>query len=203
MRAIAITAMIATLAMPAAAQVPIAEDFGAWSLGCVTDRMTDRTACRLRLKEWVERPAGGGPGMALEIQDRGGRLVPVVTARDLGIDGASRGLMALSGRVQIRLGRAQMMEMACGLEGRTLACFPHPQEAERAERDLATADVALIRLTGLGSGGGSNAEPTELRLERTREAMARFRALVPPQPAQAQEGSELRDLLGRMQRLFQ
>jgi hypothetical protein len=203
MRAAATIAVLAALAAPAAAQTPTAEDFGSWTLGCVTDRMTDRTACRLQHKEWVERP-GSGPGLALEIQDRGGRLVPVVIARDLGLDGASRGLMALAGRVQLRLGRTPMTELGCGLEGRTLSCVPAPAEAERLERELATADTVLLRLTGLGTSGGANAEPTELRLSRTREAMARYRQLVPAEPPRTTEGgSELRDLLGRMQRMFQ
>ncbi len=203
MRAAATIAILATLALPAAAQAPIAEDFGSWTLGCVTDRMTDRASCRLQLKEWVERP-GSGPGLALEIQDRGGRLVPVVLARDLGLDGASRGLMALAGRVQLRFGRSPMAELGCGLEGRTLSCVPAPADAERLERELAGAETVLLRLTGLGTGGGSNAEPTEFRLSRTREAMARFRQLVPPDTSRpAEGGSELRDLLGRMQRMFQ
>ncbi|MCS6892918.1 MAG: hypothetical protein RMK64_10145 [Rhodovarius sp.] len=195
-------AALLLLALPAAAQVPTAQEFGTWTLGCITDRMTDRTACRLQHKEWVERP-GSGPGMALEIQDRGGRLVPVVTARDLGLDGASRGLMALAGRVQIRFDRHPMFEMSCALEGRNLVCFPHPDLGERAERELAEASTVLIRLTGLGAGGGAQAEPIELPLSGTRQAMARLRELVPPSPPRPAEGSELRELLGRLQRLFQ
>ncbi len=203
MRAILASLMLAAMAAaPAPAQVPAAEDIGSWRLGCMTDRMTDRAACQLRHRDWVERP-GNGAGLALEIQDRGGRLVPVVTARDLGLDGAARGLLALAGRLQMRLGNAPLFEMACGLEGRSLFCFPNPVDAERVERDLATADRLLVRVSGLGGAGGS-AEPTEIRLERTREAMAAYRRQVPAGTAQpVPGGNDLWELLGRMGRLFQ
>ena len=199
----AILAALIIAATPSQAQAPVAEEIGTWRLGCIIDRMTDRAACQMRHRDWVERP-GSGAGLALEIQDRGGRLVPVVTARDLGLDGASRGLMALAGRVQMRLGSAPMFEMACGLEGRTLSCFPNPAEAERVERELVAAERLLVRVSSLGAGIGGTAEPTELRLERTRDAMAAYRRQVPPgTPAPVAEGNDLRDLLGRMQRLFQ
>lgn len=175
-------------------QAPVAEELGSWRLGCVVDRMTDRAACQLRHRDWVERP-GGTPGLALEIQDRGGRLVPVVTARDLGLDGASRGLALLTGRVQMRLGANPMFEMRCGLEGRSLFCFPGPADAERVERDLATADRLLVRL-------GGDSEPKELRLDRTRDAMAAYRRQVPP-GAPMPEGNDLGELLGRLRGLFQ
>lgn len=180
---------------PAFAQVPVAEEIGSWRLGCVIDRMTDRAACQMRHRDWVERGAAGGVGLALEIQDRGGRLVPVVSARDLGLDGASRGLALLAARVQMRLGAYPMFEMRCGVDGRSLFCFPSPGDAERVERELATADRLLVRM-------GSSAEPTEIRLDRTRDAMAAYRRQVPPGPP-TPEGNDLGELLGRLQRLFQ
>lgn len=199
-------AILALMTWPVAAQMPVAEEIGTWRLGCVTDRMTDRAACQLRHRDWVERPGAGlanAAGLALEIQDRGGRLVPVVTARDLGLDGASRGLMALAGRVQMRFGASPMFEMACALEGRSLACFPSASEAASIERDFAAADRLLVRVSSLGAGVGSTVEPTEMRLERTRDAMAALRRQIPPSAQQpAPEGNDLRELLGRMLRLF-
>ena len=198
MRAILAAGIIA--ATPAMAQAPVAETIGTWRLGCLTDRMTDRAACQLRHRDWVERP-GSAAGLALEIQDRGGHLVPVVTARDLGLESASRGVMALTGRVQMRLGSNPAFEMACGLEGLSLICFPNPAEAERLARELPDAERLLVRVRQIGIGGAEAAEPTELRLEGTRDALAAYRRQVPPgPPVPAAEGA---DLLTRMQRLFQ
>lgn len=185
------------------AQAPVAEEVGSWRLGCLIDRMTDRAACQLRHRDWVERPSGGAglpslgaaAGLALEIQDRGGRLVPVLSARELGLDGAARGLSLLSGRVQMRLGGNPMFEMRCSLEGRSLFCYPHPADADRVERELAVADRLLVRV-------GAAAEPTELRLDRTRDAMASYRRQVPPGPP-VPEGNDLGEMLNRLQRLFQ
>ena len=67
------------------------QDIGAWRLACIQDRMTDRAACTLRHRDWVEKPSAGTPGLALEVIDRRGRLVPAVTARELTIEGASHG----------------------------------------------------------------------------------------------------------------
>jgi len=199
-------AILALMTGPVAAQLPVAEEIGTWRLGCVTDRMTDRAACQLRHRDWVERPGTGlanAAGLALEIQDRGGRLVPVVTARDLGLDGASRGLLALTGRVQMRFGASAMFERACALEGRSLACFPSAGEAAAVERDFANAERLLVRVSSLGGGVGSTTEPTELRLERTRDAMAALRRQIPASPQQpAPEGNDLRDLLGRVLRIL-
>ena len=93
--------------------------------------MTDRGACLLRLQDWVERPtsggSGGGTGLALEIIDRQGRLVPAVTARDLTLDSATRGLLALSGTAQLRFPPNRLFEMPCGLDGRSIVCAPRAE----------------------------------------------------------------------------
>jgi hypothetical protein len=177
------------------------ETFGPWRLTCATDRMTDRKACTLLHQQPVERSEPGRPALALEIIDRGGRLVPAVTARDLGLEGASRGALALAGAAQIRFPPNPMFEMPCGLEGRSLVCAPRAEDAARAEQELAGARSALVRMVGLG--GSSTAEPSELPLSATREAMARFRALVPPgsQPAEP-PGFDPREVLQRLRALL-
>ncbi len=179
---------------------PAAEEIGSWTLACTMDRMTDRTSCVLRLKAWADPPGERSPGLALEIQDRGGHLVPVVTARELTLEGAGRGLLALTGAAQLRFPPSTFHEMPCGLEGRTLSCAPRRADAERAERELASATTVLVRMTG--TGGGS-AEPVELRLTGTAQALARYRQFTPPSPAQDDApGISGREAMDRLRQLF-
>ncbi|NGM21026.1 hypothetical protein G3576_13460 [Roseomonas stagni] len=201
--------LLLVAAAPAAAQTSTPasvppEEIGSWRLSCITDRMTDRADCLLRHREPVERAQGaGGSSLVLEVQDRGGRLVPVVTARDLTLEAAGRGLLAVTGTAQLRFPPNRFYEMPCTLEGRTLACAPKPEDAGRAAEELAAATTALVRVTGLGAAT-TQAEPVELRLDRTRDALARYRARVPegtaPQPQPS--GLTLPEIIGRLQRLF-
>lgn len=196
--------LLATLLPFAAAAQPAGEEIGSWRLACVADRMTGRTACTLRHRDWVERP-GTQPGLALEVIERGGRLVPAVTARDLALDGAGRGVLALTGAAQLRFDGNTMMDLPCGLEGRSLVCAPRASDAARAAEELPAANRALVRMAGLGSGATSATEPAELRLASTREALERLRRIQPPGPAAppaASEGMDLREMLNRLQRFL-
>jgi len=200
MKRLAIALLLAPL--PALAQ-PAPEAIGSWQLACVTDRMTDRTACILRHQDWVERPTVGA-GLALEIIDRGGRLVPAVTARDLSLDSITRGLLAVAGTAQLRLGSNAMMEMPCNLEGRNLICAPRSADAPRATQELPPAERALVRMAGLGSQTSASTQPTELRLAETTTAMERLRRQQPAGTAAppAEPGLDLGGMLGRMQQLL-
>jgi hypothetical protein len=181
------------------------EEIGSWRLSCVADRMTDRADCQLRHRDPVERAQGpAGSSLLLEVQDRGGKLVPVVVARDLTLEGAQRGLLALTGTAQLRFPPNRLYEMPCTLEGRSLVCAPKPEDVARAAEELPTAPTALVRMVGFGAGS-DRAEPVELRLDRTRDALARYRARVPegsvPPPAAA-PGLSMQDMMLRLQRLF-
>jgi hypothetical protein len=180
------------------------EEIGSWRLSCVADRMTDRADCQLRHRDPVERATGpAGSSLLLEVQERGGRLVPVVAARDLTLEGAGRGLLALTGTAQLRFPPNRFYEFPCGLEGRTLVCAPRPEDIARAAEELPAAPTALVRVVGYGAGG---VEPVELRLDRTREAMARYRTRVPegsgPPASASSSGLSLPEMLLRLQRLW-
>ncbi len=207
-------ATLLVLLLPLLAQAQPAEEIGSWRLACTLDRMTDRAACTLRHRDWAERPSGspvggsplGGspmgavPGLALEVLDRGGHLVPAVTARDLTLEGASRGLLALSGTAQLRFPPNWLVELPCALEGRSVVCAPRPEDAARAAAELPQADRALVRMLGMVGG---TAEPVELRLAGTREALARFRREAPPGATPAEPpGLDGRELLRRLLRLL-
>jgi hypothetical protein len=195
-------------ATPAAAQpqvqAQVPEEIGSWRLSCLEDRMTDRAVCLMRHREPVERAQSpAGSSLVLEVQDRNGQLVPVVAARDLTLEAAGRGLLAVTGTAQLRFPPNRHFEMPCSLEGRSLVCAPRPEDAARAAGELAGAPSALVRVTGLGAGS-NQAEPTELRLAQTREALARFRTRIPEgsTPPAPPSGLTLPDMMLRLQRLF-
>ncbi|MFM2149746.1 MAG: hypothetical protein RLZZ187_2052 [Pseudomonadota bacterium] len=201
---------LAWLAAPAAAQTTTPagvppEEIGSWRLSCVADRMTDRADCQLRHRDPVERAQGGaGSSLLLEVQERGGRLVPVVIARDLSLEGAGRGLLALTGTAQLRFPPNRFYDMPCTLEGRSLVCAPKAEDLARAAEELPAASTVLVRMVGFGAGS-DRAEPAELPLERTREALTRYRARVPEGSAPAAptpSGLTLPELMQRFQRLF-
>jgi hypothetical protein len=187
-----------SLSAPAAAQ-PVTERIGAWLLTCVTDRMTDRTDCRLRHRDPVE---GGDAPLELEITVRGGRFLPVLVSRDLTLDTAARALTALTATAQMRFPPERLFEMPCGLLGRAVLCAPRPEDSERIARDLPAARTALVRLTGLGASG--NAAPVELQMDGIEEALARFRTRMPAGAGvpDAALGFSLPDLFRRLQDLF-
>jgi hypothetical protein len=209
--ALAATALVAlAFAAPAVAQTTTPagvppEEIGSWRLSCIADRMTDRADCQLRHRDPVERAQGAaGSSLLLEVQERGGRLVPVVIARDLTLEGAQRGLLALTGTAQLRFPPNRFHDMPCTLEGRSLVCAPRAEDLARAAEELPAASTVLVRMVGFGAGS-DRAEPTELSLDRTRDALMRYRARVPEGSAPAaapQSGLTLPELMQRFQRLF-
>jgi hypothetical protein len=192
------TILLLIVSQPALAQAPV--EIGSWRLACVQDKMTDRGACVLRLKDWVDPPAAGAPGLALEVLDRRGRLVPAITARDLTLEGAGRGLLALTGTAQLRFPPNKLFEMPCSLEGRSLVCAPKPEDVERAEKELLGADRALARIVG-ATGASSTTDPTELKLSGTRDAIARLAKEAPPGAVGAEPpGLDAREILQKLMR---
>ena len=202
-RPASILPLLAALAVGTPAAAEVNESIGTWRLTCATDRMTDRTACTLLHEQPVERSEPGRPSLALEVVDRGGKLVPAVTVRDLTLESAARGLLALTGTAQLRFPPNPLFDMPCNLEGRSLVCAPRPEDAARAEQELAQADRVLVRLVGFGSGGSSTAEPAELRLSGTREALRRFREEVPPGQVQPEPpGLNAQEMLQRLRQFL-
>ena len=125
-----------------------------------------------------------------------------MSVRELTLDGASRGLLALSGTAQLRFPPNRLFEMPCSLEGRGILCAPRAEDAARAEAELLAADRVLVRVIGPGAGSTAT-EPVELRLAGTREAVGRFARQAPPEAsAEAQPGLDGRELLRRLLRLF-
>jgi hypothetical protein len=203
-RTATLLAIALPLVLPLGAAAQPVDEIGTWRLLCAADRMTDRTTCTLLHARPVESSEPGRPALALEIIERGGRMVPAVTARDLTLEGAARGLLALTGVAQLRFPPNRLLGMPCGLEGRSLVCAPRTEDLARAEAELPAADRVLVRMQGLGGGGGS-AEPVELRLSGTAEAIARYRRQVPPGSGSAapeSPGLDGREMLQRLMRFL-
>lgn len=194
------TAFAATgAARPAHAQ---ADSYGSWILNCTADPMTDRATCRMTHSIPVEPATASQGALAFEVAGRRGRLVPVVTARELGLDNPARGLLALTGTAQLRFPPNPLFEMPCALEGRSVVCAPRPDDAARASAELTKADRVLIRIQGLGSAT-ADAPPRELRLTETAAAMTAFQARVPPeQIGEPPPPFDLRELMQRVQKFF-
>lgn len=178
------------------------DSYGPWILACTADPMTDRSTCRMTHNQPVEPATDTQGALALEVAPRRGRLVPAVTARELGLESATRGLLALTGTVQLRFPPNALFEMPCGLEGRSVVCAPRPEDAARAAAELATADRVLLRVLGLGSATAES-PPRELPLSETPAALAAFRAQAPAEQAEEPPPPfNLREMLDRLQRFF-
>ncbi|WP_376099171.1 hypothetical protein ACE7GA_10545 [Roseomonas sp. CCTCC AB2023176] len=201
--------LLAVLLLPGVAAAQSAaggtETFGPWLLTCFQDRMTDTAECRMLHRQPVEPAAPGHAALALEVVDRGGRLVPAVTARDLTLEGAARGVLAVTGTAQLRFPPNRFYDMPCTLEGRSLVCAPRDADLARAATELPAADRALVRITGLlVPEAQAMREPVEIRVSDTGPALARFRSRVPAGSAPPPPpGFDVREMLGRLLRLLQ
>jgi hypothetical protein len=174
---------------------------GSWLLSCATDPMTDVQACRRRTKLWLVAPAENQVGMALEVQLRSGRLVPVVTVRELSLNSAWSGLLALTATAQVRFDGAAMAALPCILESASVVCAPTQSDVGRLADELAKAKTVLVRFRVVGNLPLSVPDgPLALELDRTQDALARYRAAgleAAPEPS-----SFIRDLKDAAERLL-
>ncbi|MEJ0015518.1 MAG: hypothetical protein WDN25_02945 [Acetobacteraceae bacterium] len=172
---------VAAIAQPRKVEVPRSEQtIGSWQLSCAVDPMSDAQACRMRHTLWLVVPTDGRPGMALEVQMRGDQLVPVVTVRDLSLGSALSGLLALTATAQIRFDGAPMVELPCSLDGASVLCAPGKADAATLADQLAKAKSVLVRFRAVGNLPLPVPDgPLALDLDRTQEALNRFRLAGP------------------------
>jgi len=205
----ALIALLALLPVLASAQpraVPTekrVEEIGSWRLSCFADPMTDHGSCDLRHALWVEVPKPGAPGIALEVIKRYGQLIPVLAVRELSLEAAARGVMALTATAQLRFDRHPLIELPCALEGYAVVCAPAEDDAAAAAVQLLGARTVLVRVRGVGPLPAQGpTEPVALDLDRTAEALARFRDQAPDSPPPATPlGQDWREILQRLMRL--
>jgi len=189
-------------AQPRKVDVPHSEQtIGSWLLTCATDPMTDAQTCRMRHRLWVVVPNDGHPGLALEVQQRFDQLVPVITIRDLSLNTALNGLLTLTATAQLRFDGNPMLELPCNLEGSTVTCAPAKPDAAASAEELAKAHSVLVRFHAVGNLPlPVPAEPLALDLDRTQEALVRYRIAGPALQSSAPWISQ--DLKGTVERLL-
>jgi hypothetical protein len=177
---------------------PAREEIGSWLLTCPPG---GAERCELRHRSWILPPTGGLPTAALEVAQRSGHWVPVVALHGLSTQ-AALGVVALQPSVGLRFDAAPRTELACGLDAGTVVCAPSGAAAASAADALATARSVVVQVK-LALPGGS-ALPEQLRafeLQRTQEALARFRAVSPADAAvPVVAGLDWRGMLDRLAR---
>ena len=192
-----------TAAQPRKVDVPHSEQtIGSWLLTCATDPMTDAQTCRMRHRLWVVVPGEGTPGLALEAQFRFDQLVPAITVRDLSLSTALGGLLTLTATAQLRFDGSPMLELPCSLEGNTVMCAPAKSDAATAAEELAKAHTVLVRFRSIGNLPlPVPDEPLALDLDRTQEALVRYRIAGPAaEPATPWISPDLKGAVERLLR---
>jgi len=193
-----------TLAMAQARKVDVPHSeqaIGSWVLSCASDPMTDTQTCRMRHKLWLVVPGNGHPGLALEVQQRGGQLVPAITLRDLSFSTALSGLLTLAATAQVRFDSAPMLELPCSLEGTTVMCVPQQADNVRAAAELAKAHTVLVRFKSFGNLPlGVPDDTLALDLDGTQDALVRFRVAGPATEPTSGFGQDVSDTVDRLLR---
>jgi hypothetical protein len=180
-RAAAIGALAIVLAAPATArQRPTEEAIGSWSLTCPAPPATGARPdpCILRHQDWIVPQGAGGPAVALEVQARGGGLVPVVVVRGLPVQAAIGGALAARPDIALRLDNLPQTAMTCGLSGAAYACAPAAQDVPAVADALPRARSARVRVVLAVPGlGALPPQERSMDLAGTSQALARLREL--------------------------
>jgi len=190
-------------AQPRKVEMPQSEQtIGSWVTTCATDPMTDAQVCQMRHKLWLVVPNDSRPGMALEVKSMGDFLVPVVTVRELSLSTALTGLLTLTATAQVRFDGAPMAELPCSLDGASVICAPTKADAAMLVEQLAKAKTVLVRFRAVGNLPLPVPDgPLALDLDRTQEALARYRVAGPQAaPAQSSLAQDLKDTAERLMR---
>jgi hypothetical protein len=174
---------------------------GSWLLTCTADPMTDAQNCQMRHRLWVAVPKDNRGGLALEVVQRSDQLVPALTMRDISLSTAWGGLLTVTATAQIRFDGNPMIELPCSLEGFAVICVPAKADAVTAAEQLTKARTVLIRLRAIANLPLPVLDdPVALDLDRTQEALARYRIAGPA--ADTSQTSLAQDVKGTVERLL-
>jgi hypothetical protein len=190
-------------AQPRTVDVPHSEqEIGSWLLACATDPMIDARVCRMRHRLWLAPGGDGGPGIAFEVQQRFGLLVPAISVRHLSLDSALAGLLTLTATAQLRFDGNPMAELLCTLEGAAVICTPGKAAAAILSEQLLKARSVMVRFRAVGNLPLPVPDGlVALDLDRTAEALDRYRTAGPAaEPSDTWIGQDLKDAVERLLR---
>jgi len=122
--------------------------------------------------------------------------------RDLSFTTALSGLIALTATAQLRLDGNPMIELPCTLEGASVICAPGKADAATLAEQLPKARSVLVRFRAVGNLPLPVPDgPLALDLDRTAEALARYRLAGPANDgAQTSIGQDVVDTMDRLLR---
>ncbi|HUB49647.1 MAG TPA: hypothetical protein VMB73_32130 [Acetobacteraceae bacterium] len=164
-----IVAAVVLLAAAPPSDAPKA--IGSWLLQC------KESGCSLRNRDWILPPGASQFAAALEVQRRGGSLVPVVMLRGLSTQQAIGGLLALQPRVTLHFTPGPNATLDCEIDDGAVICAPQGDavattsaalpSARQVEVGVQVGAPGLMRLPSQGR---------VLELQRTPEALVRLRS---------------------------
>ncbi len=176
---------------------PESEPIGSWMLTCPAAPPT--ASCVLRHSTWILPPGTPLPNVALEVVKRGERFVPVVAVRDISLQAALAGMLAV--QVALRFDNGTPVPTRCGFDGTELVCAPEGTAAATVTEQLVTAHSITVQMQFGLPGAVPTEQSRSLDLQRTPDALARFHATAPAgETAPAIEGLDWRGFLDRVLR---
>jgi hypothetical protein len=161
------------------------QQIGSWVVECPAPGGAG--GCMMRDRDWILAPTAGRPSVALEVQGRGGRLVPVVALRGLTaqavptqavptqaasaqavpaqttiaqvvtVQAAIGALLVLQPQVTLRFDAGPRADLACGLDGGAIVCAPEGAAMAATAAALPTARSVEVQVAVRASGTGGPA----------------------------------------------
>jgi hypothetical protein len=167
------------LAMTGTARAATQEKIGSWVLNCTGDA-PGTEACLLRAdKRLIDTPGVTGD---LEIEAQKKSLAPVVVLRGLSSEFLMAASLAGKTEASIRLSGGPREDLGCAVAAAAYVCSPSADAVRRLAARLPAARSVTVGVSVVVAGMRPLAvQESSLDLSGTKQALARLRAVGPPQ----------------------